>query len=130
PESVHTMTASTPDPPSSATSWLGRLTGKTAIVTGGASGIGRATVERFVAEGARVVVGDIDEPALAELAEVLGDAVAVQRCDVTDDADVERLAQAAVDRFGRLDITFANAGIGSVGRLTDIDVAEWRRVLD
>ncbi|HZM29510.1 MAG TPA: SDR family NAD(P)-dependent oxidoreductase [Acidimicrobiales bacterium] len=108
----------------------GRLAGKRALVTGGASGIGRATAQRFVAEGARVAVGDLNEAGLAALAEELGDAVVTRRCDVTDEADVEALTDAAVDGFGGLDIAFANAGTGSVQRVVDIDRAEWQRVLD
>jgi NAD(P)-dependent dehydrogenase (short-subunit alcohol dehydrogenase family) len=100
----------------------GRLEGKVAIVTGGASGIGRATAERFVAEGAQVVVGDLTEADLP--------GVVTRRCDVTVEADVEQLAQAAVDEFGRLDIAFANAGIGAAQRIVDIDVDQWQRVLD
>ena len=124
------MNAPTPDPAGNVTHAPERLAGKVAIVTGGASGIGRSTVERFVAEGARVMVGDLAEPALLELTDEFGDAVAVRRCDVTDESDVEQLVAAAVDHFGRLDIAFANAGIGAVGLLADIDVSEWRRVLD
>lgn len=121
-----------PDTPGNGTSepGSGRLAGKVALVTGGASGIGLATVRRFVADGAQAVVGDIDEGALGAVAEELGDAVAGVRCDVTVEADVERLAQTAVDRFGHLDIAFANAGIGSFSRIVDADVAEWSRVLD
>jgi NAD(P)-dependent dehydrogenase (short-subunit alcohol dehydrogenase family) len=107
-----------------------RLAGRRALVTGGASGIGRATVRRFVAEGARVAVGDLNETGLAALAEELGDAVATRRCDVTEEAEVEALADAAVEGFGGLDVAFANAGTGSVQRVVDIDRAEWQRVLD
>ena len=99
-------------------------------MTGGGSGIGRATVDRFVAEGGRVVAGDLDEPALASLAEELGDAVATVAGDASAEADVERLVDTAVERFGRLDIAFANAGIGSAQRLVDADLEHWSRVLD
>jgi NAD(P)-dependent dehydrogenase (short-subunit alcohol dehydrogenase family) len=108
----------------------GRLAGKVAIVTGGASGIGRATARRFASEGARVVVGDLDEPGLDALAAELGDVVATRRCDVSREDDVEQLAQAALDRFGRLDVAFANAGIGSGQRVVDADLEQWQRVLD
>ena len=108
----------------------GRLDGKVALVTGGASGIGRAAARRFVAEGASVVAGDLDEGNLQTLADELGDAIAVQRCDVAVEADVEALAEAAVSRFGRLDIAFANAGIGSAQRIVDADLDQWQRVLD
>lgn len=110
--------------------WAQRFGGKVAIVTGGASGIGLATIRRLVGEGGRVVVGDIDEPKLAAVADELGDAVATVRCDVTVEADVECLVETAFSRFGRLDIAFANAGIGSAGRITDMDMSEWSRVLD
>jgi NAD(P)-dependent dehydrogenase (short-subunit alcohol dehydrogenase family) len=108
----------------------GRLAGKVGLVTGGASGIGQATVRRFVAEGARVVAGDRDERGLAALADELGEAVATVVGDVTVEDDVERLAATAVERFGRLDVAFANAGTGSIQRLVDADLAEWSRVLD
>jgi NAD(P)-dependent dehydrogenase (short-subunit alcohol dehydrogenase family) len=109
---------------------MSRLAGKVALVTGGASGIGRAAARRFVAEGAQVVAGDLNEDLLGALADELGDAVAVRRADVTVEADVEALAALAVERFGRLDIAFANAGIGSVQRLVDADLELWSRVLD
>ena len=107
-----------------------RLSGKVALVTGGASGIGRAAARRFVGEGARVVVGDLNEAGLAELAGELGDAIATLPCDVTVEDDVERLADLAVERFEKLDVAFANAGIGSVQRLVDAELADWSRVLD
>ena len=108
----------------------GRLAGKVALVTGGASGIGRSAVHRFVAEGARVVAGDLDETRLADLAGELGDDVAVLRCDVSIEEDVERLAETALERFGALDITLANAGIGSAQRIVDVTLDQWQRVLD
>ncbi|HKY67589.1 MAG TPA: SDR family NAD(P)-dependent oxidoreductase, partial [Acidimicrobiales bacterium] len=108
----------------------GRLAGRVALVTGGASGIGLATARRFVADGARVVVGDIDEKRLDAVADDLGDAVATQRCDVTDEDDVARLADAAVERFGGLDIAFANAGTATIAPVVDLPLSEWSRVLD
>src|SRR5262245_66559112 len=107
-----------------------RLTGKVALVTGGGSGIGRAAARRFVEEGARVVVGDLDQARLGALARELRDAVAVQPGDVRVEADIEALAALAVERFGGLDIAFANAGIGSVQRLVDADLGLWKQVLD
>ncbi|HET9874229.1 MAG TPA: 3-oxoacyl-ACP reductase FabG [Mycobacterium sp.] len=89
------------------------LTGQTAIVTGGAQGLGFAIAERFVAEGARVVLGDVNLEATESAAEKLGgaDAALAVRCDVTQSAEVDALVAAAVDRFGGLDIMVNNAGI-------------------
>ena len=108
----------------------GRLAGRVALVTGGASGIGLATTRRFVADGARVVVGDIDEKALVDVAAELGDAVDTIRCDVTNEDDVAGLADAAVERFGGLDIAFANAGTATIAPVVDLTLSEWSRVLD
>jgi 3-oxoacyl-[acyl-carrier protein] reductase len=109
---------------------VGRFAGKVAIVTGGASGIGLATTRRLVAEGGRVVVGDVAAPALESVVDELGGAVSSVVCDVTVEADVERLADAAVERFGGLHVAFANAGVGSIARLADAELSEWQRVLD
>jgi 3-oxoacyl-[acyl-carrier protein] reductase len=89
------------------------LNGQTAVVTGGAQGLGLAIAERFVAEGARVVLGDLNLEATQAAAERLGgDATAVAvRCDVTSGADVDALVAAATERFGRFDIMVNNAGI-------------------
>ena len=114
----------------STTNGAGRFAGRVALVTGGASGIGLATTRRFVDGGARVVVGDIDEAALATVASELGESVVTQRCDVTVEDDVARLADAAVDRFGDLHIAFANAGTATIAPVVDLDLAEWSRVLD
>ncbi len=108
----------------------GRLAGKNAVITGGASGIGLATVRRFVAEGARVMIGDINAEAAATVAGEIGPSVRGRRCDVSDEADVEALFQHAEDELGPLDIAFANAGIGSFAPIVDTDVGEWKRVVD
>ena len=89
------------------------LDGRTAVVTGGAQGIGFAIAERYVAEGARVVLGDLDLVATEAAVERLGghDVAAAVRCDVTDADEVEALIRTAVDRFGGLDVMVNNAGI-------------------
>ena len=108
-----------------------RLDGKVAVITGAASGIGAITAEKFVAHGARVVLGDIQETEGEALAEKLGDAVRFQRCDVTVEDDVAGLVRTAVDHFGRLDVMFNNAGIvGAMGPLETTPAAEWQRTLD
>jgi NAD(P)-dependent dehydrogenase (short-subunit alcohol dehydrogenase family) len=98
-------------------------------VTGGASGIGLASVRRFVSEGARVVIGDIDGNAAAEVASGLEGVVGLA-CDVTQEADIDALFEATEDRFGAPHIAFANAGIGSFVPIVDTDLAEWKRVVD
>ncbi|MDL9935260.1 3-oxoacyl-ACP reductase FabG [Gordonia sp. ABSL1-1] len=87
------------------------LTGKTAIITGAAQGIGLAIAELFAANGARIVIGDLDaDQAQAAAASLDTEAIGVA-CDVADGADVQRLIQAAVDAFGSLDVMVNNAGI-------------------
>ncbi|GAB3484151.1 SDR family NAD(P)-dependent oxidoreductase [Azotobacter salinestris] len=106
------------------------LDGKVAVVTGGGSGIGEAIVRLFVAEGARVVIGDIDASAAALAAE-LGEAAIFVRADVTCEESVAALMQAAVDGFGRLDILVANAGIPEKkAPVHQLDLANWQRVID
>jgi NAD(P)-dependent dehydrogenase (short-subunit alcohol dehydrogenase family) len=107
-----------------------RFQDRVAVVTGGGSGIGLAAVERFQREGARVVIGDVHKGRLDEVQERFGDSVRVVECDVTSEDDVERLAQTAVDAFGRLDIAFANAGIGTSGLITDAVLEDWKRTVD
>ena len=107
-----------------------RLAGKVAIVTGGASGIGRAIAARIVHEGGRVVIGDIDDALLASLADEFGDTCIGLHCDVTDEAGPAALAAHAVDRFGQLDIAVANAGGGIGAHVVDLSLDQWRKVID
>ena len=110
----------------------GRLDGKVAVVTGGCSGIGLATVQRFVEEGARVVVGDIDDERGHVLVGQLGgtDLLTYQRVDVTDKDQVDALFQAAKDTYGSVDVAFNNAGISPPedDSILDTDLDAWRRV--
>ena len=106
----------------------GRLSGKVAVVTGGCSGIGLATVRRFAQEGARVVIGDLDEANGARVAgEVDGVFVA---CDVTDPEQVEGLFRTAKERFGSVDVAFNNAGISPPedDSILTTELEAWRRV--
>ena len=108
-----------------------RLEGKVAVITGGANGIGAGTVRRFVEEGARCVVSDVqDEPGRALVAE-LGDATCYVHADVAVEADIANLVDAAVQNFGRLDCMFNNAGIlGAVGPIADTTSEAWHRTID
>ncbi len=110
----------------------GRLDGKVAVVTGGCSGIGLASVNRFVEEGARVVIGDIDDQRGHELVGQLGgDAIATYRhVDVTSKEEVDALFAAAKETYGSVDIAFNNAGISPPedDSILDTDLEAWRRV--
>lgn len=106
---------------------MGRLDGKVAIVTGGGSGFGEAIARLFAAEGARLVVADIDGGKADGVAGAIG-GVAVA-CDVSRDQDTGRMVAAAADRFGRLDIVVANAGVTHVNRpMQEVDEAEFDRI--
>jgi NAD(P)-dependent dehydrogenase (short-subunit alcohol dehydrogenase family) len=106
------------------------LQGKVAIVTGGANGIGRATTELFVAEGARVVIADIDDGSGAEVARALGDATAFVHTDVGDPSSVRGVVEAAAERFGGLHVMVNNAGIpSSYRRFMDDDLRDFHRVM-
>ncbi len=103
---------------------MARLAGKVALITGGASGIGEATVRLFVAEGASVVVADIQDERGRRLAGELGARAAYRRTDVSREADVQAAVAEAVQRFGRLDCLFNNAGAGGVtGGIEEIAAA-------
>jgi NAD(P)-dependent dehydrogenase (short-subunit alcohol dehydrogenase family) len=107
------------------------LSGKVAIVTGGASGIGRATVELFVEEGAKVVIADIDAAHGEELASRLGASAIFKRVDVADADEVQELVDFAVVRFGALNVMFNNAGISGAlyQRFLDDELKDFQRVL-
>ena len=107
-----------------------RLPEKVAVVTAGASGIGLGIVRRFVAEGAHVVIGDIDVDGMARAVAELGGGVATARTDATNEADIEALVTMAVERFGHLDIAVANAGGGTFSPIVEHELSEWQRVLD
>jgi xanthoxin dehydrogenase len=108
-----------------------RLEGKVAAITGASSGFGAATARRFVAEGCKVVLGDIQEGPGAALAAELGAAARFTICDVTKEADIAKLVDLAVSEFGKLDIMFNNAGIvGAVGPIDTTPAAEWHATLD
>ena len=107
-----------------------RLQGRVALVTGAASGIGRAIAERFVAEGARVVFSDLDGDAARAAAAPYGERAIGLAGDVTDEDQVEALCAQTVNHFGGLDVAVANAGRGHFGLLLDHDVAAWRSLLD
>lgn len=109
---------------------MGRLEGKAAVVTGGARGIGEGMVRRFVAEGARCVIADIDAEAGAKLASELGDAVVFLRTDVTSEDDIVAAIDACVARFGSLDVMVNNAGVvGVTGSIASTPLADWERTI-
>lgn len=104
----------------------GRLDGKVAVVTGGASGIGEGTVRRFVEEGASVVVGDIQDGPGEALVAGLGAATRFVHTDVTSEDDIAALVDTAVSEFGRLDVMFNNAGIlGVIGPIAETPTDGW-----
>jgi NAD(P)-dependent dehydrogenase (short-subunit alcohol dehydrogenase family) len=106
----------------------GRLGGRVAVITGGCSGIGLATVRRFAEEGARVVIGDVDDERGGTVADQVGGTFA--HTDVTSREDVETLFATAHDTYGSVDVAFNNAGISPPedGSILDTDLEAWRRV--
>jgi NAD(P)-dependent dehydrogenase (short-subunit alcohol dehydrogenase family) len=111
----------------------GRLSGKSAIITGAGSGIGRAAAVVFAREGARVMVADVAEDGGRQTVEVIrdkGGEAQFVRCDVSRAADTNALVAAAVKAYGRLDCAFNNAGIaGSQRKTADYDEEEWDRIM-
>jgi NAD(P)-dependent dehydrogenase (short-subunit alcohol dehydrogenase family) len=109
---------------------VGKLDGKVAIVTGGASGIGKRTVELFVEEGARVIVADLDSDGIGALIGQLGhNYVDGATVDVRDEPAVQRMVEQAVRRFGKVDIAMNNAGVGGFSPIENYALADWDRVI-
>lgn len=108
-----------------------RLDGKTAIVTGAASGFGAGIARKFIAEGARVIIADINAEAAAAMAAELGSAAVPQAVDVSDAASVQAMADAALAAFGQLDILVNNAGVTHMpAPLEEVSEADFDRVLN
>ena len=109
---------------------MGKLDGKVAIVTGGASGIGKRTAEVFVEEGARVIIADVDNDGIGAMVASLGHNYADgANVDVRDEEAVQRMVAQAVRRFGRLNIAFNNAGVGGFSPIEGYALADWDRVI-
>jgi NAD(P)-dependent dehydrogenase (short-subunit alcohol dehydrogenase family) len=106
-----------------------RLTNKTALITGGNSGIGFATARLFVAEGARVAITGRNQKTLRAAAGELGDGVVAIQADVTDVEATERAVAAAAKQFGKLDIVFANAGIAGTTPLGQTSQAAFEEII-
>jgi NAD(P)-dependent dehydrogenase (short-subunit alcohol dehydrogenase family) len=110
----------------------GRLLGKSAVITGAAKGIGRATAELFAAEGARIVAADIDADELNRLCEHLQSHDAVVAAvvgDVSKPEEAKRMIEAAVDRYGRLDVLVANAGVTPLLTIVEARPEDWDEVM-
>jgi len=107
---------------------MGRVAGKVAIITGAASGMGKADAILLAREGARVVVADLNEKDGQAVAAAIGEAAVFMRLDVTDEDNWKAVIAATVKRFGRLDILVNNAGMIALGTIVDTDMDSWRKI--
>ena len=109
---------------------MARFSDTIVLITGAASGIGEGAARRFAEEGATLMLGDIDKPALDRLASDLGGTVETREADVSDRAACEALVQAAVDRFERIDVLINDAGVDHLGKLDEGDFADFTKVIE
>jgi 2,5-dichloro-2,5-cyclohexadiene-1,4-diol dehydrogenase 1 len=110
---------------------MGILDGKALMITGAGSGIGEATAKEAAAEGAKLLLCDVDEAKGQAVADALGDAASFQKCDVTDEADVEAAVKATIDAYGKIDGAFNCAGIlGVVGNIGELPLDGWKQLID
>ena len=109
---------------------MGLLDGKVALITGGAQGIGHAVANRFVQEGARVMIADLDGEAAAAAAEALPGEAAGCAANVVEESDVLSMVDATIDAFGRLDVLVNNAGITRDASLAKMSIEQFRQVID
>ncbi|ANU20756.1 short-chain dehydrogenase [Planococcus plakortidis] len=108
---------------------MGKLQGKTAVITGGASGIGAATAQLFAKEGAKLVLVDLNEEKGQAFASELPDALFI-KADITDEAQVQNVYAQATEKYGQIDIVFNNAGIGKVTPTHELSYDEWRKTVN
>lgn len=106
-----------------------RLQDKVAIVTGGASGIGEFTVREMLKQGAKVVIADFNDAGGQKLADELGENVSFIHVDVSNEEQVEAMVKHSVDTFGKVDILFSNAGIGSIGSTHELTLEDWNKTI-
>lgn len=109
---------------------MARLQGKTALITGGTTGIGFETAKQYLAEGARVIITGTNEARLTEAISQLGENATTVRADVRSLSDLDNLAESVKQEFGSLDILFANAGIGYFAAIEDVDEAFYDNQFD
>ncbi|CAO2839662.1 unnamed protein product [Amaranthus hypochondriacus] len=109
----------------------GRLEGKVALITGAASGIGKATATKFVENGAKVLIADIQQELGQNIAKALGSSASFVSCDVTKEPDIASAVDSAVSKYGRLDIMYCNAGVAckTPPSITDLDLSIFDRVM-
>jgi NAD(P)-dependent dehydrogenase (short-subunit alcohol dehydrogenase family) len=107
-----------------------QLAGKTALITGAARGIGRAFAQAYIAQGARVVIADIDESRAAATAEELGDNALAVPMDVTDQTSIDAAIGAAIGHFGQIDILINNAALFTAAPIVEIERADYARVFN
>jgi meso-butanediol dehydrogenase/(S,S)-butanediol dehydrogenase/diacetyl reductase len=108
---------------------MGKLDGRTCVVTGAGRGIGRGIAARLAQEGANVAIADVDAEGAARAAQEIGGEALGVACDVADRASVQAAIAAAVERFGRLDVMFNNAGVSQTVRFLDTTEDDWERIM-